>query len=46
MAEREIAFADRMTDHEALMWNIEKDPWLSPNGSSMVLLDRPPDLER
>ena len=46
MAEREIAFADRMTDHEALMWNIEKDPWLSPNGSSMVLLDRPLDLER
>ncbi len=46
MAEREIAFADRMTEHEALMWNIEKDPWLSPNGSSVIVLDRPLDPER
>ncbi len=35
-----------MTDHEALMWNIEKDPWLNPNGASLTMLDRPVDMER
>lgn len=28
------------------MWNVEKDPWLNPNGAAVVLLDRPPDMER
>ena len=32
--------AARMSEHEALMWNIEKDPWLNPSGASVVLLDR------
>jgi len=38
--------AARMSEHEALMWNIEKDPWLNPSGASVVLLDRPLDMER
>ena len=32
--EREMRFKDRMSDHEALMWNIEKDPWLNPSGGA------------
>lgn len=35
-----------MSEHEALMWNIEKDPWLNPSGASVVLLDQPLDMER
>lgn len=35
-----------MSEHEALMWNIEKDPWLNPSGASVVLLDQPIDMER
>ncbi len=37
--EREQRFSDRMTDHEALMWNVEKDPWLNPSGASLTILD-------
>ena len=44
--EREIDFADRMTEHEALMWNIEKDPWLNPSGGALTLLDVPVDPDR
>jgi len=36
--ERESRFSDRMSDHEALMWNVEKDPWLNPSGASLTLL--------
>ncbi len=43
--EREMRFTDRMSDHEALMWSIEKDPWLNPNGASLTILDRPLDLD-
>ncbi|MFK8024317.1 MAG: wax ester/triacylglycerol synthase domain-containing protein [Ilumatobacter sp.] len=35
-----------MSEHEALMWNIEKDPWLNPSGASVVILDRPVDMDR
>ena len=35
-----------MTDFEALMWNLEKDPRLSSNIANMSILDRAPDLER
>jgi len=38
-----MRFEQRMSDHEALMWNIEKDPWLNPNGGAVVILDRPID---
>ncbi len=36
--EREQRFNDRMSDHEALMWNIEKDPWLNPSGAAVTIL--------
>ena len=36
--EREQRFSDRMSDHEALMWNIEKDPWLNPSGAALTIL--------
>ena len=35
-----------MSDMEALMWNIEKDPHLSSTIANVTLLDRPADLER
>jgi len=42
---REQRFERRMSDAEALMWNVEKDPWLNPNGGTVVVLDRPPDID-
>jgi diacylglycerol O-acyltransferase len=42
---REQRFERRMSDAEALMWNVEKDPWLNPSGGSLILLDRPLDLD-
>jgi WS/DGAT/MGAT family acyltransferase len=44
--EPELRFARRMSDTEALMWNVEKDPWLNPNGATISLLDQPPDAEQ
>ena len=44
--EREVDNADRMSEHEALMWSIEKDPWLNPSGGSIALLDQPVDRAR
>ena len=35
-----------MSDAEALMWNIERDPWLNPNGGMICVLDRPADMEQ
>jgi diacylglycerol O-acyltransferase / wax synthase len=43
--ERETRFSDRMSDHEALMWNVEKDPWLNPSGASLTLLQGSVDHE-
>jgi WS/DGAT/MGAT family acyltransferase len=43
--ERELRFERRMSDAEALMWNVEKDPWLNPNGASIAVLDGPMDVE-
>ncbi len=43
--ERESRFERQMTDAEALMWNVEKDPWLNPNGASVSILDRPIDFD-
>jgi WS/DGAT/MGAT family acyltransferase len=34
-----------MSDQEALMWNIEKDPWMNPNGSALTILDQPVDFD-
>jgi WS/DGAT/MGAT family acyltransferase len=44
--ERSHDLSPRMSDHEALMWNVEKDPWLNPNGASLTLLDQPLDIEK
>ena len=41
--EREQRFNERMSDSEALMWNIEKDPWLNPSGAAIAILDGPID---
>jgi WS/DGAT/MGAT family acyltransferase len=43
--QREQRFERRMSDAEALMWNLEKDSWLNPSGGSLVLLDRPIDVD-
>ena len=42
---REVDDAGRMSEHEALMWNIEKDPWLNPSGASLIVFDRPLDMD-
>ena len=44
--ERDHRFERQMSDAEALMWNVEKDPWLNPNGAVVTLLDRPPDFDQ
>jgi WS/DGAT/MGAT family acyltransferase len=42
---RGVTFERRMSDFEALMWNVEKDPWLNPSGGMVVVCDGPPDVE-
>jgi diacylglycerol O-acyltransferase / wax synthase len=39
-------FDDRMSDEDALMWNIEKDPILRSTIVAVALLDRAPDMGR
>jgi diacylglycerol O-acyltransferase / wax synthase len=46
MADAASQYAPRMTDVEALMWNLEKDPRLSSSIASLTILDRPPDRDR
>ena len=36
----------RMSDAEALMWRLEKDPYLSSNFGTITILDRAPDFDR
>ena len=43
---REVLGGRRMSDVEALLWNVDKDPYLSSNFGSVTLLDRAPDLPR
>ena len=43
--DRQLAFERHMSDQEALMWNVEKDPWLNPNGAMLTLLDQPVDFD-
>jgi diacylglycerol O-acyltransferase len=42
---RELRFERKMSDAEALMWNVEKDPWMNPSGGVVTILDRPLDIE-
>lgn len=37
---------DVMSDAEALMWRVEKDPFLSSTFGSVTILDRRPDFDR
>jgi diacylglycerol O-acyltransferase len=48
-AEPRSSYADddrRMSDPEALMWRLEKDPYLSSNVGTVTILDRAPDFDR
>jgi len=42
----EMRFEGRMSDVDALMWGIEKDPLLRSTITAVSLFDRPPDQER
>ena len=35
----------RMSDTEALMWRLEKDPYLASTFANITILDRPPDMD-
>lgn len=41
-----VAFEDRMSDSDALMWSIEKDPMLRSTITTAVVLDGPVDRDR
>lgn len=43
--QRAQRFDRRMSDAEALMWNVEKDPWLNPSGGTVIVFDHPIDLD-
>lgn len=34
-----------MSGMEAMMWNVERDPWLDPNGGGIAIYDRPLDID-
>lgn len=42
----ELRFEHRMSDADALMWTIEKDPLLRSTILAVSVLDRPPDRDR
>jgi WS/DGAT/MGAT family acyltransferase len=42
----QLRFAHRMTDTDALMWTIEKDPLLRSTITAVLVLDRAPDEKR
>lgn len=46
MSDRELRFERKMSDAEAMMWNIEHDPRLSSNIGSIVICDRELDFEK
>ena len=41
-----LQFDTKMSDAEALMWRLEKDPHLSSTFANIMLLDRVPDMAR
>ena len=45
MDERPLRFEPRMSDTEALMWSLEREPLLRSSFLSISVLDRPPDFE-
>src|SRR5215212_4479898 len=46
MADREVRGDRHMSDVEALMWNLEKDPHLSSTFANVTILDGPQDHKR
>ncbi len=42
----DLQFESRMSDSDALMWNIEKDPILRSTITALTILDRAPDRDR
>ena len=44
--DREMRADRRMSDVEAMMWNLEKDPHLSASIANVTVLDQPPDRDR
>lgn len=46
MSEPSSTSVRHMTDLEALMWNLEKDPRLSSTVANLSILDRPVDVDR
>lgn len=46
MSDRELRFDRKMSDAEAMMWNIEHDPRLSSNIASIIVCDRELDFSR
>ncbi len=36
-----IVMSSHMSEHETLMWQLEKDPWFDPSGASVAICDRP-----
>ena len=46
MAHDPVRYEDRMSDGDALMWNIERDPLLRSTIAVVWLMDRTPDRER
>jgi WS/DGAT/MGAT family acyltransferase len=44
--ERDVRSDRRMSDVEAMMWNVEKDPFLSSTFGNITVLDSPPDVGR
>jgi diacylglycerol O-acyltransferase len=43
---REMQFERHMSDNEALMWNLEKDPALSSWFASITIMDTTPSIDR
>jgi WS/DGAT/MGAT family acyltransferase len=46
MSEEGVTYDDWMSDSDALMWHIERDPLLRSTVTSVWVLDGPPDMER
>ena len=46
MSSRDLHFESRMSDQDALMWNIEMDPVLRSTITSVAILDKAPDHKR
>lgn len=46
MSDPNLTFDQAMSDTEALMWNIEKDPWLNPSGAMIIVVDKPINVNK